>query len=136
MLRHYEPQTKPLLTLYEMLLYQRNHGRRLSGIAEYLQADNAVLRKENRELKEFLRKRAERQSGNRVVLKGKSLITTEPTYKGLAEAERKSRKKSTKGKKKAGRVASEDEELEVIEVLEVVEHEEREMQDCIAVQRS
>jgi len=114
----------------------RMHGRRLSGIAEQLHADNTVLRKENGELKGFLGKRAERQSGKRVVLKGKFVITTELMYKALAEAERKSKKKVTKRKKKVVGAASEEEELEVIEVLEVVEHEERDIEDCITVQGS
>jgi len=114
----------------------RMHSRRLSGIAEQLHADNTVLRKENGELKGFLGKRAERQSGKRVVLKGKFVITTELMYKALAEAERKSKKKVTKRKKKVVGAASEEEELEVIEVLEVVEHEERDIEDCITVQGS
>ena len=112
------------------------HSRRLSGIAEQLHADNTVLRKENGELKDFLGKRAERQSGKRVVLKGKFVITTEPTYKALAEAEQNSKKKVTKQKKKVGGAVSEEEELEVVEVLEVVEYEEREIEDCITVQGS
>jgi hypothetical protein len=114
----------------------RNHGRRLSGIAEYLQADNVVLRKENGELKGFLNKRMERQSGKRVILKGKFVITTEPIYKDLMNAERKTKKKPARGKQKQTRAASEEEELELVEVLDVVENEEHEIHDCIAVQWS
>ena len=114
----------------------RNHGRRLSGIAEYFQADNAVLRKENGELKEFLNKRTERQSGKRVILKGKFMITTEQIYKDLADAEQKTKKKLSKRKQKKSRSVSEEEELELLEVFDVVEDKEREIQDCIAVQQS
>ena len=78
----------------------QNHDRRLSEIAEYFQADNAVLRKEKRELKEFLNKRTERQPGKRVILKGKFVITTEIYNKDLVDAERNTKKKSLKGKSK------------------------------------
>ena len=93
-----------------------------------------MLRKENGELKEFLNKRTERQSGKRVILKGKFVITTEQIYKDLADAERKT--KLSKKKRKRSRAVSEEEELELLEVFDVVENKEREIQDCIAVQQS
>jgi hypothetical protein len=105
-------------------------------MAEYLHAENAVLRKENKENKGVFGKRTRRQSGRRVILRGQFVVTTEPIQKRLADAERKTKKRSTKGKQKRARVVSEEEEVEVVEILEVVEHEEREIQDCIAVQRS
>lgn len=48
--------------------------------------------------------------------------------------EQKSKKKATKGKKKAGGAELKEEELEVVEVLEVMKYEEREIEDCITVQ--
>jgi len=131
-----EQQIKPSTKSYEIVCCRAQYeiSQRLSGIAEYFQADNAVLRKENGELKEFLNKRTERQSGKRVILKGKFVITTEQIYKDLADAERKT--KLSKKKRKRSRAVSEEEELELLEVFDVVENKEREIQDCIAVQQS
>jgi len=112
----------------------RNHGRRLRGIAEYLHADNTVLRKENVELKDVLNTRMIRVSGKRVILKEKFIVTTESIHQQLTDVECKMKKKSMKDKKKRDRAISEEDELELVEVLEVVEHEEREIQDCILVQ--
>lgn len=112
----------------------RDYGRRLSGIAEYLHADNTVLRKENAEMKGMLNTRTKRASGKRVVLKGKFIVTTEPIHQSLANAERKTKKRSSKGKQKKNKLPSEQDKMEVVKVLEVFETEEHEMQDCIAVQ--
>jgi len=66
----------------------RQHGRRLSGIAEHLHADNSILHIENTELKKMIRTRKERLSEKRLVLKGRFIVSTEEVQKKLADAER------------------------------------------------
>ena len=80
----------------------RAHGRNLSGIAEYLHADNTILRQENVNLRNIIGKRKERLATKRIILKGKFILTTEIIQNQLAEAERQTKeKRSKKGKKKA-----------------------------------
>lgn len=114
----------------------RRHGQKLSGIAEHLHADNSVLRQENAELKSVISTRKERLSGKRIVLKGKFIVTTEEIYKGLAAAERKTRKTRVKKGKRRARSVSEESDMEVVEVLDDSETVEPEIQDCIVVQLS
>jgi hypothetical protein len=113
----------------------RQHGRRLSGIAEQLHASNVLLRKENSELKQVLSKRTERLSGKRLILKGQFIATTEVLQAKLAAAEHSTKQKKAKKpqKKVVSRVEiteTEDEDTDE-EVIEMP----REMQDCIEVNR-
>ena len=41
----------------------QKHARRLSGVAEHLHAENSILRREIKELKQLISKRKERMSG-------------------------------------------------------------------------
>jgi hypothetical protein len=65
----------------------RIHGRRISNIAERLQAENTILKRENAQLRSITNKRKERASGKRLVLKGKVLVSTEEVRQKLIEAE-------------------------------------------------
>jgi len=108
----------------------RTHGRKLSGIAEFLHADNSVLRKENTDLS----KRKERLSTKRVILKGKFIVSTEEIQKLLSEAEAKTNaKKAKKGnrttKRMVQRVETEEEDLS-----DDSDTEEREILDSIVVE--
>jgi hypothetical protein len=69
----------------------KTHVRRLSGIAERLQAEVTILQKELGEIRAINSKRKERASGKRVILKGKTVISTEELQKALAEAEKATR---------------------------------------------
>jgi hypothetical protein len=80
--------------------------------------------------------RKESLSGKCIILKGKFIVTTEEIHKGLAAAERKTKKtRVKKGKRKATSVSAES-EMEAVEVLDDSETEEHEIRDCIAVQLS
>ena len=78
--------------------------------------------------------RKERLSGKCIILKGKFIVTTEEIHKGLATAERKTKKTQVKKEKRRARSVSAELEMEAVEVLDDSETEEREIQDCIAVQ--
>ena len=69
-------------------------------------------------------------------MKGKFIVSTEDIQKGLAKAERKTRKKSAKGRQRRNRSVLEEEEMEEQHMNDVSESEEHEIQDCIAVQLS
>jgi len=116
----------------------KTHGRRLSRITERLYAENAILRKENSELKTQIRKRKERTKGKRLVLKNIYAIATEEVQQALAAAQRATREGRKKGKqrksKQRKRVSSSEEEEEEEEDAEDESEEEGvEMQDCIEV---
>ena len=108
----------------------------MSGIAEHLHADNSVLRRENAELKSVISTRKERLSGKCIILKGKFIVTTEAIHKGLAAAERMTKKTRVKKGKRRAKSVSTESEMEVVDVLDDLETEEHEIQDCIAVQLS
>ena len=114
----------------------RRHGQKLSRIAEHLHADNSVLRWENAELKSVISTWKERLSGKHIILKGKFIVTTEAIHKGLAAAERKTKKTRVKKGKRRAKLVSAESEMEVVDVLDDLETEEREIEDCIAVQLS
>jgi hypothetical protein len=90
----------------------RKHGRRLSGIAEHLHADNSILHRENRELKNVITTRKERLSGKRIILKGKIVVSTEEIHKKLADAERATRERKTKSRRKNQSIAVQEEEVD------------------------
>jgi hypothetical protein len=71
----------------------KNHVRRLSGITERLQTEVTILQKELTEVKAVHSKMKERASGKRVILKGRTVVSTEEVQKALAEAEYATRKK-------------------------------------------
>jgi len=70
--------------------------RRLTNMTERLQADVTILKEEVKEIKAVHGKRKERQSGKRLALKNRPLVTSEDVAKVLKESE-----KGTKAKKKA-----------------------------------
>ena len=112
----------------------RTHGRKLSGIAEYLHADNTLLRRENAELKSVMDKRKERLSTKRIILKGKSIVSTEEIHKRLAEAERNTKqKKSKKGHEQNNRAIKDAERQEEYTSNEL-DTEQAEILDCIEVE--
>ena len=87
----------------------KNHVRRLSGITEHLQTEVTILKKELTEIKAIYGKRKERASGKRVILKGKTVVSTEEVQKALAEAEHTTRKKRKVKTRKQKRQALESE---------------------------
>ena len=74
----------------------RTHIHRLSGIAEQLHAENAILRKDNAEIRAALSARKERESGKRKIIKGISLVTTEEVIAAVEKAEITSKKRKKK----------------------------------------
>ena len=113
----------------------KTHIRRLSGIAERLQAENHILGKELDEIKGVQAKRKERVSGKRVILKGKFVVSTEEIQKALEEAEQatSSKKKFTTGKKrKVGPDINGNNEVTCSDV--VLKHSDNEIVDCIEVE--
>ena len=79
------------------------HVRRLSGITERLQTELTILKKEVNEMKAIHGRRKERASGKRLILKGKTVISTEELQQALEEAEKatRTRKRSKTGKRKS-----------------------------------
>ena len=127
-----------LLTSLETstLDYQsKTHIRRLSGIAEWLQAEKHILGKELDEIKGVQAKRKERVSEKRLILKGKFVVSTEEIQKALEEAEQatSSKKKSTTGKKrKVGPDINGNHEVTCSDI--VLKHSDNEIIDCIEVE--
>jgi len=85
----------------------KTHVRRLSGIADRLQAEVTILQKELGEIRAINSKRKERTSGKRVILKGKTVVSTEELQKALAEAE-KATHKQKKGKMRSKKKVESD----------------------------
>jgi hypothetical protein len=112
----------------------RMHGRKLSGIAEFLHADNSVLRKEVADLKSVIGKRKERLSTKRIILKGKFIVSTEEIQKQLSDAERQTRAKKAKKGKRAPKAAIQHAETEEEDTSEESDTEERVIQDSIVVE--
>jgi len=77
--------------------------RRLSEISERLQSENTILRQELKELRDVNGQCKERQSGKRLILKGKFPVSTEEVRKAFAETE-KTKEKKKKEKKRRIRV--------------------------------
>jgi hypothetical protein len=70
--------------------------RRLTNMTERLQADVNILKEEIKEVRAVHGKRKERQSGKRLTLKNRPVLSSEEVAKALLESE-----KATKAKKKA-----------------------------------
>jgi hypothetical protein len=73
--------------------------RRLSGISERLQTEVTMLQKELKEVKEVNAKRKEGASGKWIILKDKSILSTEEVHQALKEAEEITYAKKLKKKK-------------------------------------
>ena len=89
------------------------HGKKLSGIAEHLHADNTLLRQVNTEMKGAMGKRVVRQLTKCIILRGKFIITDVGICDQLTEAERITQQKKTK--KGRGRQKQVVQEVEVLE---------------------
>jgi len=116
------------------------HVRRLSGITERLQTELTILKREVDEMKAIHGRRKERASGKRLILKGKTVISTEELQKALEEAEKatQTRKRGKTGKRKSPRSDSEQEdcgsEIGTQETLkDSQEPADAEILDCIEV---
>jgi hypothetical protein len=114
----------------------------LGSIAEQLQADNCILRKENNELKAVIDTRKERASGKRLILKGVKVVTKEYIYQELEKAEAITKeRKRRKGRK--GKIATQDKDTSDSEEENTRSESEKEseiaekanciMHDCIEV---
>ena len=101
------------------------------GYGEHYQASNTILQRENKELRALMSARKERQSGKRLILKGKFIVSTEEVYQKLLAAqiatEEKQAKKG-KGKRKSHQIAS-------IDVEDDSEEELPEVEDIIVVEK-
>jgi len=75
----------------------------LSGIAERLQTEVTILKRELNEMRAVHGKRKERASGKRLILKGKTICSTEELHNALAEAEKATRSKKRVKKRKCKR---------------------------------
>ena len=111
----------------------RRHGHRLGGIAEHLQADNSILRRENTELKRVIRTRKERSSGKRIILKGRFLVSTEEVQRKLAEAEQVTREKKTRSRNKTRLTRVEEGESDE-DSSDDLDIENRVIHECIEVE--
>lgn len=83
--------------------YMKTHVWRLSKIAEQLYAQNAILHKENMEIKSALGARKEMESGKWKIWKGITLISTEEMDTAVEQVEaipKQRRKRSLKEKEK------------------------------------
>jgi len=80
----------------------RNHIKSLTKIAEQLQADTAILSRENADMKAILNARSERESDKRKILKGARCIMDDTVPKAIKIAEdvTKARKHSQSGREK------------------------------------
>ena len=74
----------------------KTHIHRLSGIAGQLHAENAILRKDNGEIRAALGARKERESRKRKIIKGISLVTTEEVIAAVEKTEITSKKRKKK----------------------------------------
>ena len=94
----------------------KTHVRRLTGIAEQLYAQNAILHKEIVEIKSVLGARKERESGKRKILKGIRLISTEEVVTAVEQMEvTPQAKKKAQPKRKRKRQELEESEIEKVE---------------------
>jgi hypothetical protein len=76
--------------------------RRLGGIAEQLNAEIAILKRENKEVKAILGARMEKESGKRKILKGVRVIENEDVIKAIegVEVANQAKKQAQPGKRK------------------------------------
>jgi hypothetical protein len=97
------------------------------GYGEHYQAANTILQRENKELRDLLSARKERQSGKRLILKGKFIVSTEEVYQKLLAAQIATQEKQAKKGKRKGKSSQtapvdveEDSEEELPEVDDIV----------------
>ena len=76
-----------------------NSMRRGLGFAERLQANKSILNREIKELRELIIIGKERESGKRVILKAKFIVSMEEVYEKLAEGLTNEKQAKKKGKK-------------------------------------
>ena len=114
----------------------KTHARCLTEITVRLAAENAILKKDNCELRAQIRKQKERTKGKRVVLKDIHAICTEEIYNALVECERATKPKKTKERKQRSKYTkdiSSSEEEEEDKAESDMEEGSVEIQDCIVV---
>jgi hypothetical protein len=99
-----------------------------------------ILRKELHEMRVVHSKRKERASGKRLILKGKTIISTEELQKALLEAEKatKSKKGAKKRKSKTRMLNSNDRSFDhegaaSDSVMECIDTIDPEILDCVEV---
>ena len=85
----------------------KTHEQCLGEITEKLYAENAILRKDNSELRAQIRSRKEWTKGKRLVLKDLCAIATKEVHKALEEAQ-KATKAMQKGKNKGKRATAKE----------------------------
>jgi len=114
----------------------KKHAHCLTEITIRLAAENAILKKDNFELRAQISKKKDRNKGKRVVLKDVYAICTEEVYNALVECEKETKQRTKEGRKRRLKRAkdvssSEEEDQDSIDV----ELDERhvKIQDCIAV---
>jgi len=114
----------------------KTHARCLTEITVRLAAENAILKKDNSELRAQIRKQKERVKGKRVVLKDVHAICTEEVYNALLECEKATKKHTMKGRKRRSKhtkdVSSSEEEEEDNTDTDLVDGA-VEIEDCIVV---
>ena len=114
----------------------KTHARCLTEITSRLAAENAILKKDNSELRNQIRKQKERTKGKRVVLKNVHAICTEEVYNALVECEKAAKQRTAKGRKRRSKCtkdvssSGEDEEDNAESELEEGGVE---IHDCIVV---
>ncbi len=113
----------------------KTHMHCLTEITVRLTAENAILKKDNSELRAQISKK-ERAKGKRVVLKNVYAICTEEVYNALVECEKGTKQRTKKGRKRRSKrakdVSSSEEEEEDSTDIELDDGS-VEIQDCIVV---
>jgi len=112
----------------------KKHARRLSSVAEQLHAENSILRHENTELKQLINKRKEKMSGKRLILKDRVIVSTEEVQQKLMEAEKATKERKKKNRKRGYQKASCDVDVDAEDIVNYAVDEEPEIHDCIEVQ--
>lgn len=114
----------------------KTHGQCLAQLTARLTAENAILKKDNMELRAQIRKRTERAKGKRLILKDQHAISSEQMYQALSECQKSTRKQTKNVKprrsKRVRNCPSSDEE-DAVETGSELEEDGIEIRDCIVV---
>ena len=115
----------------------RKYVNRMTKTVERQRAEIAILRREKDELQQVLSARKERLSGKRLILKGKSVVTSWEIQTAIAKQEKETNACKNKKKvgQKRGRATSTDTESESEGYDNEQETAVAEIGDCIIVER-
>ena len=115
----------------------RKFVNRLTQTAERQQAEISILRRERDNIRQILSSRKERLSGKRLILKGKSVVTSVEIQTAIAakEKETKERKNRKKLHQRRGRTQQTEPRSESEDEDDPERSTQSEIGDCIQVER-